>query len=76
MEKIAKLFNHDFNSGDFFLFNKNGDMIYLELSDGYQEKIEYNKNRKRIYYENSDGVIVDHRKTIIIDGKTYRLVEE
>ena len=29
---LAKFFDHDFNNGDFILYDKNGDVIYCEDS--------------------------------------------
>jgi len=37
------------------IYNKNGDMLYLENSDGYWVKYEYDDNGNIIYFENSDG---------------------
>ena len=39
------------------VFNKDGNEIYFEDSNGYWEKYEYNTNGDRIYYENSNGKI-------------------
>ena len=35
--------------------DSNNNQIYLENSDGYWTKIEYDSNGNQIYYENSDG---------------------
>ena len=56
MKKLVKFFtNHDFDGGDFMLYDNNGNKIYHETSDGYWIKRKYNKNNNRIYYKNSDG---------------------
>jgi hypothetical protein len=36
-------------------YDDNGNLIYLENSDGYWVKHEYDSNGNRIYYENSTG---------------------
>ena len=51
---IAKLMNHDFENGNFELFNDEGQKTYFEMSDGYWIKCEY-KNNKMTTYENSFG---------------------
>ena len=55
MERLAKPFNHNFDNGNFFLFNKNGHKVYVEHSDGYQEIMEYNKDGNQTYFSNSKG---------------------
>ena len=37
------------------VYNKNGNIIYYEDSDGDWEKREYDQYGNKIYYENSDG---------------------
>ena len=37
------------------IYNQNGNMIYLETSDGYWFKSEYDENGNEIYIENSNG---------------------
>ena len=39
------------------IFNKDGNEIYFEDSNGYWEKYEYDADGDRIYYENSNGKI-------------------
>ena len=43
------------------LFDKNGNQIYCEKSNGYWIKKEYDSNNNRIYFKDSDGVIKDDR---------------
>jgi hypothetical protein len=50
---LANFFNHDFKDGDFVLYDKNGNELYFEHSDGYWIKKEYDKNNNLIYFENS-----------------------
>ena len=50
---IAKFFNHNFDDGGFFLYDKDGNEIYSEYSDRFWCKRKINGN---IYYhEYSDG---------------------
>ncbi len=53
--KLAQQSNHDFENGDFKLFDTNGNQIYFELSDGYWSKREYDSNGNLTYFEASDG---------------------
>ena len=39
----------------FEIKDKNGNLTYVENSNGYWEKSEYDSNGKEIYYENSNG---------------------
>jgi len=56
MKTIAQLINWDFETnGRLEIKDKNGNRIYLELSNGYWSKMEYNSQEKEIYYENSQG---------------------
>jgi len=43
------------------LFDRNGNQIYYEDSNGYWLKQKYDQNGKIIYYENSNGKIIDNR---------------
>ncbi|MBC8147222.1 MAG: hypothetical protein H8E98_04480 [Bacteroidetes bacterium] len=47
-----------------YLYDKNGNQIYFENSDGYWEKREYDSNGNKIYYENSNGSIIDSRPKV------------
>ena len=43
-------------------FNNNGLLTYLERSEGFREKYEYDENGNIIYYEDSNGEInIDKR---------------
>jgi len=53
MKTIAQQLNvKDF---PFEIKDKNGNEIYLETSDGFWEKREYDSNGKQTYHENSTG---------------------
>lgn len=54
MESLAKFFNHDFKEGNFRLYNSVGKKIYLERSDGFWYKLDFDKNGNETYYENSN----------------------
>ena len=45
----------------FDVYDKKGNQIYFENSNGYWAKSEYNEKGDVIYYEDSDGGIVDKR---------------
>jgi len=51
------------------LFDRNGNQIYYEDSNGYWWKQEFNQNGNQFYYEDSNGKIIDNRlkKEIIMD---------
>ena len=67
---LSKFFNHDFDKGDFKLYNKNGNKVYREYSDGYYNKTEYNENGDIIYYENLiDGVLIDNKNIFLLRYK-------
>jgi hypothetical protein len=55
MKTIAKLLKHDFNKGPLYLYDSNGNRIYIEYSNGYWSKREYNDNGNCIYFEDSNG---------------------
>ena len=61
MESLAKQFNHDFDNGDFNIFDKSGNKVYSENIDGFWIKIEYDKNYNLIYYETSNGFWVKRK---------------
>ncbi len=39
-----------------YIYNQNGNKIYLETSDGYWFKYGYDNNGNRIYYESYNGI--------------------
>ena len=43
-----------------------GNLIYIELSNGYWAKYEYNSQGNKIYFEDSDGEIIDNRPKNVI----------
>jgi hypothetical protein len=51
-------------------------MNYLEHSDGYWAKREFDSQGKVIYYESSFGSIIDNRIPQIIEhnGRKYQLI--
>ena len=53
---IAQQIKWDFETnGNLEIRDKNGNLIYLEFSDGLWEKREYDSQGRQIYYENSGG---------------------
>lgn len=85
MKTIAQLLKHDFKSkGSLYLYDSNGNRIYIETSYGDWDKYEYDVNGNITYYEYSDGnIYIDKRpkketcngKVVEIDGKKYKLSE-
>jgi len=56
MKRLVKFFtNHDFNDGDFKLYDKNGNKIYHETSDGYWYKVKFDDSDNETYFEDSHG---------------------
>jgi hypothetical protein len=51
----------------FIIKDKNGKLIYLEYSDGYWLKREYDDQGNQIRFENSDGEIVDKRPKPMVE---------
>ena len=53
---IAQQIKWDFKTnGDLEIQDKNGNHIYLEYSDGFWGKWEYDSQGNQIYFENSNG---------------------
>ena len=84
MKTIAQLLKHDFKSkGSLYLYDTNGNRIYIENSYGDWDKYDYDDNGNITYCEYSDGTIIDKRpkketcngKVVEIDGKKYQLKE-
>ena len=82
MKTVAQILKHDFDKGSLYLYDTNGNLIYLETSRGYWFKREFDVNGNRIYFETSYGTIIDNRpkpsckgKVVEIDGKKYKLTE-
>ena len=56
MKTIGQQIKWDFEAnGDLKIKDKNGNRIYLELSNGYWVKREYDSQGNQIYSENSNG---------------------
>ena len=56
MKRLVKFFtNHDFNDGDFRLYDKNGNEIYYETSDGYWYKVKFDDRDNETYFEDLHG---------------------
>ena len=79
---IAQQIKWDFETnGDLQIRDKNGRVIYSELSNGVWAKCELDSQGKVIYYEDSNGQIIDNRpkscenKEIVIEGVKYKLVK-
>ena len=55
-QTIGQQIKWDFKTnGELVIKDKNGNRIYLELSNGYWSKREYDSKCNQIYYENSNG---------------------
>ena len=55
------------NTFPFVIKDKNGKLIYIEDSDGYWSKREYDDKGNLIRFENSDGFIMDKRSKQMIE---------
>ena len=56
-QTIAEQIKWDFKTkGDLEIKDKNGNQIYLEFSNGFWAKWEYDSRGNLIYVENSDGL--------------------
>lgn len=64
---LSKVFNQELEVSGDNIYNSNGNVIYLENSNGYWYKQEYDSNNNEIYYEDSDGVIIDRRSSNTIN---------
>lgn len=83
MKTIAQQIKWDFETnGSLIIQDKYNKLIYIEASDGYWAKREYDSEGDIIYFEDSDGVIEDHRPkpleipTSISVGVYYYIDEE
>ena len=52
---LSKVYDQPVTIKGIFVYDSNGNIIYIETSDGNWEKREYNTNGNKIYYEDSDG---------------------
>jgi hypothetical protein len=76
-QTIGQWLNWNFDvNGLLEVYDKNGSMIYLEHSDGYWTKREFDSQGKVIYFENSNCVIRDNRIPEVIEhnGRKYQLI--
>ena len=60
----------------FEIKNSNGNQIYIEDSNGYWVKYEYDANGKEICSEDSDGRIVDNRPKTEVQKAIELLTKE
>jgi hypothetical protein len=57
----------------FEIRNKQGNLIYRELKDGYWERQEFDSEGTQIYYENSKGLVMDNRpKPLQVSDNDYK----
>ncbi|MCK9320353.1 hypothetical protein [Methanoculleus sp.] len=54
-EKDNRIYCEDSDDWVKWEYNKEGNMIYFENSDGFWSKRKYDKKGNEVYYENSDG---------------------
>lgn len=52
---IAQKANHNFDDGDFELFDENGNNIYWENSEGYWIVQKFDDLNNKLLYKDSDG---------------------
>jgi len=52
---LAEFFKHDFSKGDFILYDKKGNVIFIEYSYKYWIKYERDENGILSFWENSEG---------------------
>lgn len=55
MEKLSKRFNHNFENGNFNLYDKMGNQLYFEDFDGYWSETEYDGMGNQLYFKNSNN---------------------
>ena len=67
---LSKVFNQSVTIKGNWVYNTNGNEIYIETSDGNWIKYEYDTNGNEIYYENSNGFWVK-REYDANDNETY-----
>jgi hypothetical protein len=82
MKTIAQQIKWDFEANGFLeIRDKNDNLIYLENSNGYWTKWEYDSKGNKIYFENSKGYIIDNRpkpcedKVVEIEGVKFKLTK-
>ena len=81
-QTIAQQIKWDFKTNGNLVIKDGSDKgIYLENSNGYWAKHEYDSQGNEIYYENSKGEIRDNlskpceNKEIVIEGIKYKLTK-
>ena len=81
-QTIGQLIKWDFETnGSLIIQDKYNKLIYLEASDRFWVKKEYDSQGNCNYYETSCGQIVDDRpkpcegKIVEIDGEKFKLVK-
>jgi len=76
-QTIGQWLNWDFEANGYLEINdKNGKLIYLEISGLFWTKREYDSQGNEIYIEYSDGEIIDNRIPEVIEhkGHKYQLI--
>lgn len=76
-QTIGQWLNWDFEANGYLEINdKNGKLIYLEISGLFWTKREYDSQGNEIHIEYSDGEIIDNRIPEIIEhkGNKYQLI--
>lgn len=53
--KLAKQFNHNFDNGNFELFDKNNNVVFFENKEGYCEQYTFDKKGREIYFRTCGG---------------------
>ena len=87
MESLVKQFEHNFDDGDFELYDKNKNMIYFENIDGFWSKRKYDDQNNEIYYEDSTGfwikreydkkgnqIYYENSDGLIIDNRAKKII--
>ena len=82
MKTVAQQIKWDFKTnGNLEILDKNGRLIYFEISNGGWGKWKYDSQGNEIYYENSKGEIIDNRpkscegKIVEFGGEKFKLVK-
>ena len=76
-QTIGQWLKWDFNTNGFLeIRDKNGNQLYIEFSNGYWLKREFDVQWHEIYRENSNGEITDNQCPEIIEhnGRKYQLI--
>jgi len=76
-QTIGQWLKWDFEvNGSLVIKDRSDKNIYLEKSNGYWAKWEWDSQRKVIYFEDSNGEIEDNRIPEVIEhnGRKYQLI--